>query len=52
VAKPQVFDRITGKISGFVIIYKLFLKIKMREDTVKEQIQWILSYVQEGSIDI
>jgi len=39
VAKLQVFDEIVGKVSEFVTICKLFLRIRMRRDAVKEQIQ-------------
>jgi len=38
VVKPQVFDGITEKVLGFVIVCKLFLRIRIREDTVEEQI--------------
>ena len=31
---------------------RLYLKIKMREATVEEQVQWVLSYVQGGSADV
>jgi len=31
---------------------KLYIKIKIRETTVEEQIQWILSYIHEGLADI
>jgi len=51
VAKPQVFDR-APKILGFITACKLYLRMKMREVAVKEQIQWILSYVQGESADI
>jgi len=40
------------KVLGFIIACKLFLRIKMREDAVEEQIQWILSYIQGESVDI
>ena len=31
---------------------RLYLRIKMRGATIEEQIQWILSYIQEGLADI
>jgi len=39
VVKPQVFDEISSKVSGFVMACKLYLKIKIREAAVEEQIQ-------------
>ena len=38
VAKLQVFDEIVEKVSEFVTICKLFLRIRIRRDVVKEQI--------------
>ena len=52
IAKLQVFDEMVGKVSEFVTVYKLFLRMRMRRDVVKEQIQWILSYVWEDSVNI
>jgi len=31
---------------------KLFIRMRMREVVIEKQIQWVLSYVQEGSVDI
>ena len=31
---------------------RLYLRMKMREVTVEEQVFWILSHVQGGSVDI
>jgi len=39
VAKPQVFDETSSKISGFVMVCKLYIRMKMREMVVEEQIQ-------------
>ena len=39
VVKPQLFDRTVENILGFVMAYKLFIRMKMREKVVEEQIQ-------------
>ena len=36
VAKPQLFDRTVENILGFVMVCKLFIRMKMREKVVKE----------------
>ena len=38
VAKPQMFDRTLSKVLGFILTYKLYLRIKMRKVTVEKQI--------------
>ena len=43
--KPLIFDRTASKIVGFITAYKLYMRIRIREESVKEQIQWILLYV-------
>jgi len=38
-----------GQVVGFKIACKLYIRIKIREKSVKEQIQCILIYFQGGS---
>jgi len=39
VAKPQVFNGSQEKILGFIIAYRLYIRMKMRKEAVEEQIQ-------------
>jgi len=52
VTKPQTFDGTSSKVSRFIGACKLYIRMRLRELAVEEQIQWILSYVQGGSADI
>jgi len=45
VAKPAIFNGEVERIGGFVIVCRLYLRMKMREVTVEEQVQWVLSYI-------
>jgi len=39
VAKPQIFGGITNKMSGFLIVYRLYIRIKIGDVLVEEQVQ-------------
>jgi len=52
VAKPLIFNRDVEKVLGFLMACRLSIRIKIRNDLVKEQLQWVLSYVQGKSADI
>ena len=52
VVKPQIFDGTTARVAGFITAYKLYIRMKMREESVEGQVQWILSYVQGGTADV
>jgi len=52
VAKLAIFNGEAGKVRGFVTMCRLYLRMKMREVMVEEQVFWILSLVQGGSADI
>ena len=45
VAKLAIFNGEAGKVGGFVIVCRLYLRMKMKKATMKEQVQWVLSYV-------
>ena len=52
VVKPPVFNGEIGKVGSFIIACRLYLRIRMRGTTVKEQVQWVLLYIQRGSANI
>jgi len=52
VAKPAIFNGEAGKVGGFITTCRLFVRMKMRGNTVEEQVQWVLSYVQGGLVDV
>jgi len=38
VVKPAIFNREVGKVGRFVIACRLYLRMKMKEVTMKEQV--------------
>ena len=52
VAKPAIFSGEAGRVGGFITACRLYIKMKLRGNTVEEQVQWALTYVQGGSADI
>ena len=51
-AKSQVFDGTPEKVSDFIIVCKLYIRMKMRGAAIEKQIQWILPYIQGGLVNI
>ena len=52
VAKPAIFSGEAGRVGGFITACGLYIKMKLRGNTVEEQVQWVLTYVQGGSADV
>ena len=52
VAKPAIFNGEVGRVGGFVSACKIYIRNKLRGETVEGQVQWALSYVQGGSADV
>jgi len=52
VAKPQIFNGTSAKIESFISACKLYIRMRMRGESVEGQVQWMLSYIQGGSADV
>ena len=52
VAKPQLFNGTSSKVSGFVIGYKLYIRNKLAGAIVEGQVKWVLSHVQGEATDV
>ena len=52
VAKLAIFNKEASRVGGFITACRLFLRMKLRRNTVEEQIHWMLSYMQGGSADV
>ena len=48
VARPQVFSGKMKEVSMFVNTARLYIRMKMTEETAMTQVVWVLSYVQGG----
>jgi len=52
VAKLAIFNGEAGKVGGFIMACRLFVRMKLRGTTVEKQVNWVLSYVQGGLVDV
>jgi len=52
VAKPLIFNGEARGMEGFIMVCRLYLKMRMRGAGAEKQIQWELLYMQRGSADM
>ena len=51
-AKPAIFNGEAGRVGEFIMACRLYIKMRLRGNMMEEQIQWMLTYVQEGLADV
>ena len=52
VAITLIYNEEVEKVEEFIIVCRLYSKMKIRNITIKEQIQWILFYMQKELADM
>jgi len=48
ITKPQVFSGKMEKVSAFINVAYIYIRMKMTEKTAMTQVAWVLSYIQGG----
>ena len=38
ITKPQIFDSTSSKVAGFILAYKLYVRMNLKEESVERQI--------------
>ena len=51
-AKLLTSNKKAGKVLGFLMICRLYIRMRIRDTTVEKQVQWVLLYIQKGTVDI
>jgi len=51
-SKTSNFNRTSAKVGEFIAVCKLYIRMRLRRESVEGQVQWVLSYVQRGSADV